>query len=1233
MVVDEGKQGSPGWLTDLLREVARPDAGAARPLPQFVGTNRFQVLERLGAGGCGVVYLVQDLNAGAQIALKTLAVARPELIYRLKREFRALADLRHDNLVSFYELFAEDDRVFFTMEYVPGSTFHEYVRRGGRVDELRLRSALAQLVRGLSALHQAHTLHRDVKPSNVLVTPAGRVVLLDFGLATQIEESGLGRTADLAGTPEFMSPEHAAGAQLSPASDWYSVGVLLYQALTGRLPFQGSRAELASAQGRTPPPSPAAIVSGLPRDLCDLCEELLAQDPVRRPGAADIASIVGSVGVRGDLPDEARTPSSPFIGREHELGLLRSALEHVKTGRGVTGLVEGTSGIGKTTLVQRFLARVEESDGATVLRGRCYERERVSYQGIDSLIDDLCRLLRSLDASAVAGVLPRHLGALVRLFPVFERIPAIAEACARSLNESPDAQELRRLAFGAMRELLARIADRRLLVLHVDDLQWGDVDTTALLREVLRAPDAPAMLLVLSFRAEERERSPCLQALTASQLGEVVRVEVGPLDGAAAETLARELLASDRDHTDAERIAAEAGGNPFFIQELVRFASHASADGRMASSTDLIAALRARIEQLPAAARQLVDVVAVAGHPVAEPLVRHAAGFQGPAWDAWHLLDQVHLVRFGGSREARVIEPYHDRIRETVLAALPPARAVACHIGLARVLEETGDADPEVLARHHEAGGNVTRAGELAATAANQADEALAFDRAARLFRWALQLTHGGVEERSSLLASLGRALANAGRGIEAAQAYREAAELVLADARRELHRRAAEQLLLSGRIDEGRELVSEDLRGEGFGIPRTARRALASLLVRRAVLRVRGLSFTARPESEISPRDLALLDHLWTVNHFVGLVDVVRGGDFGARMLLAALRSGERLRIFLAMAYCAGHAGAEAPLSERTMSLIRRVEDIAGQLGTPAARAWVRFVESIRSYCATSFASGLVAGDEADRIFRERCTGMVWESWSSRLFANCCRFYLGAWNELGRRVVEHLEEARDRGNVYAMTVTRTPFGFIPSLARGDTDGARAIVREAVAGWSVQGFHLQHYWFLHAMCLLDLHAGDATTAHARLRDAWGPLAGSLALRLPLVRMQMVHLRGSCALATALVDQRSSERRALLKEAGRAARTLERMILPLAGPFATLLRAGAAAVEGQTESAAHRLEAAATDLERQQVAPYAAAARWQLARLRGDVAPPFLPGEDVVNPAAMARTLAPGFAER
>jgi eukaryotic-like serine/threonine-protein kinase len=1207
-------------LDRLLRELAQTPAIATAPPGQpFAGTSRFHVLRRLGEGGFGVVYLVRDVAIGADVALKTLPVARAELVYRLKREFRTLADLRHENLASFYELFADAGTPYFTMEYVAGRTFLDHVRRDGAVDEHRLRSALAQLARGLTALHRAGKLHRDLKPSNVLVSEAGRVVILDFGLATDIDEGGTRRSVALAGTPGYMPPEHGAGAEVSAASDWYSVGVMLHEALTGKLPSRAPR------DPRAPGPIDplARVPAGTPADLVALCRRLLSPRPEDRPTGPDIAAALGP-DVAAPPPSAARAREPPLVGRERELQLLGQALATVRAGRGVTALVEGSSGAGKTALVQHFLARAERSGDAAVLRGRCYERERVPYQGIDSLVDDLCRLLQRRDGAD--ALVPRHVAALVRLFPVLERVPAIADAVRAARGSGGDEQQLRHFGFGALRELLARIADREPLILHIDDLQWGDLDTAALLHELARPPDAPAMLLVLSFREEDRERSPCLRALADGTLGELVRVEVGPLEAAAAEELARRFLRAGQTDVDPGRLAAEAGGNPFFILELARFAEGVSASE--GGPPDLEGALRARVAGLPIPARQLLEVVALAGHPITEEVARAAAGIQGPPWEAWGVLVGGHFIRFSGAHDDRHVEPLHDRIREAVARALPPERVLAGHRGLAAALEAAGDGDPEVLARHHEAAGDVTRAFRAAVTAAAQAEQALAFDRAARLFRWALRLAPDGAD-REGLLSSVAAALAHAGRGVEAAEAYLEAALHAAPAEQTALRREAALQLLISGRVDEGREVALDALRGVGVTIPRTPRSALASLLAHTAMLWARGLRFVERPAAEI-PRDVReRMDHLWALSRGFSMIDVLRGAEFAARHLLLALSSGEPHRVAMGLAVALAHAGTSAPRAQRTRHIEASLDALDARLGDPLVHGYAMVAKTIHGQGLGDWPATLARARVAERAI-ERCTGAGWEIWTTRVFHVSALFYLGRWRELPRTIDVHLADARDRGNVYAMVAMRAPYGVLAWAVRGDMAEARRQLDDAAASWSVQGFHLQHYWLLIAESYLALLGGDAARAFARLRERWPELERSLVLRIPFARAELLHARGACAAAAALRAGEPAARRRLLADAARCARDLERAGAEMARPLASLLRAAVASQEGGAPEAKRQLAAAVKDFDAQRMAAHAAAARVRLAELEGAPVPAFLPDEGVADPAAFVAMLAPGF---
>lgn len=189
----------------------------------------YHLLAELGRGGMGFVLEAVHTQRKDHVALKVLPDVQAEGLHRFKREFRSLADINHPNLIGLHALECDGDQWFFSMDLIDGIDFISYVRPAGKLDEARLRTALAQLVTGTMALHANHVIHCDLKPSNVLVDRDGRVVLLDFGLVLELEQSSEMETAaGISGTPAYMSPEQAAGQTATAASDWYAVGVMLY---------------------------------------------------------------------------------------------------------------------------------------------------------------------------------------------------------------------------------------------------------------------------------------------------------------------------------------------------------------------------------------------------------------------------------------------------------------------------------------------------------------------------------------------------------------------------------------------------------------------------------------------------------------------------------------------------------------------------------------------------------------------------------------------------------------------------------------------------------------------------------------------------------------------------------------------------------------------------------------------------------------------------------------------
>ena len=221
-------------------------------------------------------------------------------------------------------------------------------------------------------------------------------------------------------------------------------------------------------------------------------------------------------------------------------------------------------------------SEVREDAEALILSGRCYRRESVPYKALDSLVDGLSRWLLRLPPLEAARFLPRDFGALARLFPVLRGVGE-ATVGRRTTVEIPDAPELRRRGFVALRDLLGRLADDRTVVLAIDDLQWGDLDSGHLLLDLLQPPSAPPLLLVASFRSDEADHSPLLRLLRERRpLGvEVLTTEVRELAAAEAEALAVARLGLEGvdSAVAAKLLVRESGGSPFLMEQLAQQAA------------------------------------------------------------------------------------------------------------------------------------------------------------------------------------------------------------------------------------------------------------------------------------------------------------------------------------------------------------------------------------------------------------------------------------------------------------------------------------------------------------------------------------------------------------------------------------------------------------------------------------------------------------------------------------
>ncbi|MDC0666925.1 serine/threonine-protein kinase [Nannocystis radixulma] len=1340
---------------DRLRALMRAAVFKQPHQPVLLGY--FEIIKVLGSGAMGIVYEAFDPRRGENVALKTLRAPSARALSLFKREFRALSRLSHPNLVELHKMYRDHDQYFFTMELIRGSPLLTYLwgveaapeapTATPVTDFARLRAVFAQLVDGVFALHQSHKLHRDIKPTNVMVTPEGRVVLMDFGFVGEETVGTLESTAGslVVGTPAYMAPEQAVGGARTPASDWYSVGATLYMALVGRVPYSGENlARMMERKQQSAPPPPRSLVAGIPDDLDAVCVRLLQPDPKARPAAAELLALFHAdrshlqrVQAAAYLsPAATHVGARSFVGRAAEVRALRlafDAIEHAPTAApppaegavegsptasgsfaspaasgsarsptasgsfstarsgsfsarsptasgsfstrtgsvpttAATGtygsrttpapanapqagppvvLVHGRAGLGKSALVRHVTDGLRQR--AAVLRARCYERDTVPYKALDSLVDALARQLRQRDEGEVAAVLPPEIDALVALFPVLHQAPAVA-AVTPVPSAIPSRRDLRAAlrpdtpAFRALRRLLVGLGGRRPLVLWIDDLQWGDADSVRALAELLRPPEAPRALLIASYRSEDSD-SPALRALSVlqdmvEQTGSSIQVvELAPLGPDETDALAEILLGPDTPAQRLQRVAAEAGGSPQLLHELARFVAHGAGSAPEVTLDELI---EIRISRLSASQRRLLEVLAVAGRPLAQGVAFAVAGF-GSAGNAGladlHQLQAAGLVRsftaagsdLLGEAGDLVLDVQHERAREAVLIRLDGPALRELHGRLAAALERDPQTDPFALIEHLRAAGDTARALALARRAASFFRDAGDFLRAGAFLRVARDLAPPGATP--ALARELGDTLARAGHSREAAEAYLSARTGGDASGDLALVGAAAAHFITAGHITRGLEVLTRALAAAGVPAGDSSVRSRLGALWRRGQKMVRGLDFTPRAEADVDRRELARVDLCFAAALSTLVVDPSAAADAQARHLLLALRTGETRRVARAFALEAcllapGGASARTQLDP----ILASARALARSSGAAGIADLCDLVDLLTETAGGDPARALSLAGPLLRAGTLHAPELPGVSTLARLCQFRALLHLGRYDLLNDEVPALLTSARFADDRAALVACGSLAAWLAASA-GEPEEAQALAAECAVSWPAadgREFHLQHLQILGAHAHALLAAGDAAAAWAHVEAAAPALTRSGLGRVQPLRTQATELTGRTALAALAAGPPGSAREGLRRAVERAADALQR---DNAGGHAALMRAGLRRLAGDVAGAQNLLQTASDAFAAAGMAAHRAAAALRQAQLagRGDSEPRrLLEDLGVFRPDCFATLLAPAL---
>jgi adenylate cyclase len=593
----------------------------------------YKLIERIGEGGFGVVYRAEQPAVDREVAIKVILpefADHPEFVRRFEAEARMVAKLEHPHIVPLYDYWRDDEGAFLVMRWLRGGSLRDALESGS-LDVEAVGELLDHITDALSLAHEHGVIHRDLKPENILLDEAGNAYLTDFGIAKDVAGEGLTQTGKIVGSADYLAPEQAKGEPVTPKTDIYALGVLLYEILTGEHPFPGLTA-IQTLQKHLNDPLPSIQITRpeLPTDFDDIIQTATAKDPESRyttalefKGAYDqvltIAKDLPEHLVETELPaflreeERVREVERPvFVARDKEIARLEDFLELAVSGQGQVLFVTGGAGRGKTALIDELCRQAQEKHTELVVaKGNCNAHTGVGDPYLP-FRDVMAMLTGDVEAGWAAGDITRdHAVRLWTLLP--QMVDAILDRGASLIDvfvpgdtvfinaktAAPDqANRLRRLKelvdrkktgtseleqsllFEQFTSVIQTLARTHPLVLVLDDMQWADHASLDLMFHIGRRIKGHPILMLSAYRPDEvalgrgGERHPLEGVVNELKriYGDVV-IDLSQDEEVQGGEFIEAYLDTEPNSLSSEFRAAlkeHTGGHPLFTIELLR---------------------------------------------------------------------------------------------------------------------------------------------------------------------------------------------------------------------------------------------------------------------------------------------------------------------------------------------------------------------------------------------------------------------------------------------------------------------------------------------------------------------------------------------------------------------------------------------------------------------------------------------------------------------------------------
>ena len=1190
----------------------------------------FRIRGLIGRGKAGFVYSADDLLAKRRCALKLLCRMSPHDLYRNKLGFRRMSPFRHPCLMRTDRIEIIDDYTVLSMEEIEGETLYSAARRfrelPAAVAYRKLHSLLYDYAVGLAIMHFGGLVHRDLKPTNLMVRGNGQGVIVDYGLVANCdpETDPYGLRPYIAGTPRYFSPEALWEQSYTPAGDVFSLGLVMLDCLneisgSDQWLRQGDFADWVREEDeQTIADAVSGMDEGIPPLLRMAVAGMLSSDRTKRPSSMEVVAMTKT----DDNPLHLITTHHLF-GREHELDQCNEWVRGIY--RGNTGRLHlhGEAGAGKTRLIDEIERQLRQNNWGQVFRVKCRSRENQTLQVLDQIVDQIAQRYSRNDREPMQ-LDPVSASLLVHSFP---QLRYVISADLRETPQSFAAAPQRLDALSAAARLSRELRKVGPLIIIIDDAQWSDHDSNTVWDELQKDTLGCLGIITSSRNPETNQRLPADK-----------RIHIGPLPTEAALSFlqtAATRWGANINSAGLQELVEVSRCNAFRLQELAEefrpggmlHRVEQSSDASISNLGDVDRFWRARFDRLSDDAKSILAFIVTAAAPVSISQLADLTGL-GDRVDVsvFELVNQRLVNDDATGKEC--ITVVHDKIADGLIENLSKRELHDAHLAWAALLSRLNRPRDFAarIAGHYYSADQDGAALPYAITAAENADRAFAKSEAGEWHERVLRQVAGDARDKH---------LRDAARCFHEADLPEKAADYYLVLANRAQEQReclhfqtlAIQLLVRSGQMDRARPLLADlakrfgiDLKeqtGETVLECRTELTELAGKLseVRAHELNLAKLASVLDDEcspdrvtacklsfcSEIS-RSMLMLDFDSTL-HLV-MHGCREAFDHGTPE--NQIHFGTMANTWIAL--LAGRQQSELKDCRKTLrAMLARMRNQPSGKVTAEIRSGIAFVETLAM--RWSEIPALVDSSVVDFIAEER--PLRFEIAHTRWLRLWADWQLGDWSEMRSMAHEMVEDATRRNDSYQQLVATTGFAGNAFLLSDDVlrlvtlcaDNDRIVTDSGAV-------ELVHFFQWMQSVQQSLYMADFESAAMHVIQMRQSIGKSIIRRIPLTRVLLdfftaltsLHLRQN-QLQDPAVDHGEYAMELLDPAISRnCARRLGRQDSEFARMLGTLIQGVGQRIDNRIEAAAESFQTVVEVAGRLRLAPYRLAAQDALANL-------------------------------